>query len=587
MPAALPTHARSAPDAEVDLRFLEHLADQSKRVTVAVFCLLAVMAITAATRVPHAVAATWFGLAVSVMLVRRWWLVRLPLRNDLALPVRLRIATALSFASGTAHGLSLGAFPFLGEIERAFFSVLLLGLCTGAVGTTNGKRNVYLAYAIPAVLPLPILWAWSPGIPQRGIIELSLALLIALHFWLLVGLARNAWKTFEESVRIRFQESDLNAQLQRALNQANEANQAKTRFLAAASHDLRQPLHTIGLLVAALSLRPVDGRDKEIITLLSQVTAALSEQLDQLLDISRLDAGVIPVEHRLVDLRELLRQHYAEERGAIEEKGLQAVLRCDQPAHAYTDPALLLRILRNLTENAIKFSDRGFVALTLEADDRQVRIAVSDSGCGISEGDQHKVFEEFYQVGNPERDRARGLGLGLSIVHRLAGLLRIELAMTSQPCSGTRFELRLPLAYAPPAPASPASVPARRGGLNARVLVLDDERSVRRGVRLLLEELGCECTEAASTDEALQAVALERPDIVLADMRLRGDDSGIAAVRAIRQAVGPVPALLVSGDTAPNRLQEASRAGIRLLHKPVSMELLRRAIEEAIQKGQR
>jgi signal transduction histidine kinase len=586
MPAALPAPARSAPNAEVDLRFLEHLADQSRRVTVAVFCLLAVMAITAATRVPYWVTGAWFLLAVTVMLVRRWWLLRLPQRTDLALSVRMRIATLLSFASGTAHGLSLGAFPFLGEIERAFFSVLLLGLCTGAVGTTNGKRNVYLAYAIPVVLPLPILWAWSPGIPNRGMIELSLALLIALHFWLLVGLARNAWKTFEASVRIRFQESDLNAQLQTALSQANEANQAKTRFLAAASHDLRQPLHTIGLLVAALSLRPVDGRDKEIIDLLSQVTLALSEQLDQLLDISRLDAGVIPVEHRLVDLSELVRQHHAEMQGAIEEKGLQAILRCEARVHAYTDPTLLLRILRNLTENATKFTDRGFVAIELTADDRHARISVVDSGCGIIQEEQQKVFEEFYQVGNPERDRARGLGLGLSIVHRLAGLLSIDLAMTSQAGSGTRFELRLPLSYAPPSSSQPTRSPSVRGGLDARVLVLDDERSVRQGVRILLEELGCICTEASSTEEALLSVVVSRPDIVLADMRLRAGDSGIAAVRAIREAVGPVPALLVSGDTAPNRLQEASRAGIRLLHKPVSMELLRSAIEEATRKDQ-
>jgi signal transduction histidine kinase len=586
MKRALPALPMNAPDAEVDQRFLEHLADQSRRVTVAVFCLLAVMAITASTRVPYWVAAVWFGLAVSVMLVRRWWLVRLPRRSDLPLPTRLRIATLLSLASGAAHGLSLGAFPFLGEMERAFFSVLLLGLCTGAVGTTNGKRNVYLAYAIPAVLPLPILWAWSPGIPQRGTIELSLALLIALHFWLLVGLARNAWTTFEESVRIRFQESDLNAQLQSALSQANEANQAKTRFLAAASHDLRQPLHTIGLLVAALSLRPVDGRDKEIINLLSQVTLTLSEQLDQLLDISRLDAGVISVEHRLVDLHELLRQHHAEMRGAIEEKGLKAILHCERPVHVFTDPALLLRILRNLTENAIKFTDRGFIAIELGADDRTARISISDSGCGIVVEEQQKVFEEFYQVGNPERDRTRGLGLGLSIVYRLAGLLRIGLTMTSQPGSGTRFELRLPLSFAPPPMPRPVHVPCMRGDLKARVLVLDDERSVRQGVRILLEELGCVCTEASSTEEALKSVAAARPDIVLADMRLRAGDSGIAAVTAIRAALGPVPALLVSGDTAPNRLQEASRAGIRLLHKPVSMDLLRSAIEEAIQKGQ-
>lgn len=580
MPTALPAAPRSAPDAEVDLRFLELLAEQSRRVPVAVSCLLVVMAVMAANRLPYWLPAAWFAMAVTILLVRRRWLSLLPGRTDLPLALRLRIATALSFVNGAIHGLSLAAFPYLSETERAFFSVLLLGLCTGAVGTTTGHRNVYLAYTMPAFLPLPLLWAWSPGTHPAGWSEYSLALLIALYFWLLLGLARNAWKTFEESVQIRFQERDLNAQLQAALARANEASQAKTRFLAAASHDLRQPLHTIGLLVAALSLRPMDGRDKEIITLLSQVTLALSEQLDELLDISRLDAGVVQIERRLVSLDDLLRQHHAEIRGAVEEKGLQAILRCGQPVHAYTDPALLLRILRNLTDNAIKFTDSGHVALDVVADGEQALITVSDSGHGIDAQEQQKVFEEFYQVGNPERDRSRGLGLGLSIVRRLAALLGIELGMRSQPGQGTRFELRLPLTFAPPPLPQPG--PSTTKALQARVLVLDDERAVRQGVRLLLEELGCTCSEAGSTGEAVAAATLTRPDIVLADMRLRGGDTGIAAVRAIREAVGQVPALLVSGDTAPDRLQEAARAGIRLLHKPVSMAVLRSAIEDAI-----
>ena len=576
-PPALP---RNAPDAEVDLRFLEFLAEQSARVSVAVFCILVVMALVAGTQLPYWVTTAWFACAVAVMLARRYWLSVLPQRSDLALALRIRIAIGLSLANGIAHGLSLCAFPFLGETERAFFSVLLLGMCTGAVGSSGGRRSVFLVYSVPTVLPLPFLWALSPGIPGRSVIDFSLALVIGLYFWLLLGMARNGWRTFEESVRIRFQESDLNGQLQVALAQANEANQAKTRFLAAASHDLRQPLHTIGLLVAALSLRPVDGRDKEIITLLSQVTTALSEQLDQLLDISRLDAGVIQTERRLVSLDELLQRHSAEMCGAIEEKGLRSIVHCDQPVQAYTDPALLLRILRNLTENAIKFTDQGFVSFGVQAVNGKACISVTDSGCGIDSAEQQKVFEEFYQVGNPERDRTRGLGLGLSIVRRLAGLLGVELTMHSQVGRGTSFELRLPLAYT-------VSQPPERhqkktpGVMTAKVLVLDDERSVRKGVRMLLEELGCVCSEAGSTAEALASARASPPDIVLADMRLRGGDSGIGAVQAIRDAVGNVPALLVSGDTAPNRLQEAARAGIRLLHKPVSMEVLRDAIEDA------
>ena len=579
MPAALPALPRSAPDAEVQLRLLELLSEQSRRVPFAVSFILVVMALMASNRLPLWIIGTWLAASLTILVVRRHWLSLLPGRDDLPLSLRLRIATVLSLVNGVAHGLSLVAFPMLDDTERAFFSVLLLAVCTGAVGTTSGHRPIYLAYTVPVFVPLPLLWAWSAATRQQGWPEYSLALLTAIYYWLLLGLARNAWKTFEESVRIRFQESDLNAQLQAALARANEASQAKTRFLAAASHDLRQPLHTIGLLVAALSLRPMAGRDKEIINLLSQVTMALSEQLDELLDISRLDAGVVQMERRLVRLDELVRRHHAETRGAAEEKGLRAVVGCEQPVHAYTDPALLLRILRNLTDNAIKFTESGYIAFDVVADGDHACISIADSGRGIVAEEHQKVFEEFYQVGNPERDRARGLGLGLSIVRRLAKLLAIDLNMRSEPGKGTRFELRLPLTYAHAQPVATAI--SLRSALNVKVLVLDDERAVRQGVRLLLEELGCDCMEAGTTAEALACVAHSRPDIVLADMRLRGTDTGIAAVRAIREAVGHIPALLVSGDTAPDRLQEASRAGIRLLHKPVSMEVLRGAIEEA------
>ena len=237
---------------------------------------------------------------------------------------RLRTAVLLSFINGVAHGLALAAFPWLTETERSFFSLLLLGLCTGAVGTTAGHRSVYLAYMLPAAGTLPIWWLVNPGGPAAGWIELSLALLTALYLWLLLGLANNAWRNFSESVQMRFQDRELAAQLREALAQANQANQAKTRFLAAASHDLRQPLHTIGLLVAALSLRPIEGRDREVVDLLSQVTVALSEQLDQLLDISKLDAGVVEPDKKIVDLGEMLRMHHAEMQRRHRGKGLAA-----------------------------------------------------------------------------------------------------------------------------------------------------------------------------------------------------------------------------------------------------------------------
>lgn len=569
------TAGARAPREEVEQRLLELLAEQSRRVPIAVGVLLVVLAVIAAQRIPPWIPALWALVAIGILLVRWRWLGLLPTQTHIPTEQRVRTATVLSFVNGCAHGLSLAAYPYLTDIERSFLTLMLLGLSTGSVGTTAGHRWIFRAYVIPAAGTLPIWALLSTGGARPALIDWSLAVLFALYIWVLLGLARNAWRNFSESVQIRFQDRELTAQLRDALAQANQANQAKTRFLAAASHDLRQPLHTIGLLVAALSLRPIEGRDREVVDLLSQVTVALSEQLDQLLDISKLDAGVVEPDRKVVDLGEMLRMHHAEMRAAIEEKGLRATVDAPAGVRCWTDPALVLRILRNLTENAIKFTPQGQIALRLRVEEGSACITVQDSGRGIPAGEHAMVFEEFYQVGNPERDRAKGLGLGLSIVRRLCSLLGITLDLHSAEDQGTRITLRVPLETYDPGAVLPKPEPVgSQSFAGLTVLVIDDERSVRLGMRMLLEELGCRFLEAASVAEATRQARAEKPQVILADMRLRNGETGIEAVRSVVAAVGPTPALLISGDTAPDRLQEASRAGIKLLHKPVALPVL-------------
>jgi CheY-like chemotaxis protein/anti-sigma regulatory factor (Ser/Thr protein kinase) len=279
-------------------------------------------------------------------------------------------------------------------------------------------------------------------------------------------------------------------------------------------------------------------------------------------------------ERKVVDIGEMLRMHHAEMRAAFEEKGLVAVLDCPVSVRCWTDPALVLRVLRNLTENAIKFTQHGQITLRLRVDGSHALLSVQDTGRGIPPEEQAMVFEEFYQVDNPERDRTKGLGLGLSIVRRLCDLLGITLSLQSAHGQGTTVTLRIPLetygALSQPQPAPAAG----QNFAGITVLVIDDERSVRIGMRVLLEELDCRCVEAGSIAEAVQQARTARPDAVLADLRLRNGENGIQAIAAIVDVIGPTPALLISGDTAPDRLQEANRAGIKLLHKPVPLPLL-------------
>ncbi len=565
----------------VEQEMVQLISNQSQRVPFAVLGAVATMALIAASCIPIWMVLLWFAIAIFVLNSRYHALAALPERADLTPGQRLQLMVKLNLLGGLTHAAALAVFPLLSEAERAFFSLLLMGLCTGAVATSAGYRPALLAYIAPVMVGLALLWALSPGIAQPSLVERLIALLLLFYAAVLLGLAREVNRGIIEAWAIRLRERDLNRKLKTALEIAENASRAKTRFLAAASHDLRQPLHTITMLGAALGMRPADERSKQIVSLLNEVAQSFSDQLDGLLDISKLDAGVIAADRKPVRLSVLLTQHMAEIESLIEGKQLSPVLICHTDDYADTDPLLFLRVLRNLTHNAIKFTDKGTISLELRRDGESIEVAVSDTGRGIPQDQQNKVFQEFYQVGNPERDRALGLGLGLSIVRRLVDLLGIDMQMHSAPVGGTRFVLRLPVAQAPATLIERQPDPKHEQIFNLCVLIVDDEKNVRTSLRMLLEALGCTCLEASGTVQAVQQVKHMQPGLVLADFRLRGSDSGILAIAAVHERWPGIPAVLVSGDTAPDRLQEAQYAGIRLLHKPLPLKLLRQELATA------
>jgi signal transduction histidine kinase len=572
-----PTAART-----LEEELLAFLARQSRRIPVPVFLAALMIAALAWDYVRAGILAAWLCLVAVVLLVRWQVLDRLPGMHAVTPARRLQAAMVLSAVNGVTHGLSLGFFPFLPEFERALQSMLIIALCAGSVATTAGYMPVLLAYLLPLLTPLSLLWAFSPGIAQPGWIELSTAVLAALLGVILVALGQDAFRLFRESFEIRLQQADLNRQLAAALARAETANRAKTQFLASASHDLRQPIHTLSLFGAALSLRPLDEVSREVVQHMNTALEVLTKQLDALLDISKLDAGVMRANPGTVDLHSFLERLKSAFEPAARGKRLEVELECPRDALVRTDPALLERIVRNLLDNAVKYTDAGQVALQARPRNGGWLLVISDTGRGIAEADQARVFEEFYQVDNPERDRTQGLGLGLAIVKRLTELLDIRMEMASSPGKGTRFQLDMPAAPGGAAMA-PDAPPAREASIVAHVLVVDDETGIRLGMKALLEEMGCRATLAEGTEQAVVAARRAKPDVVLADFRLRGSDNGIAAVRAIRALYPGVPAILVSGDIAAGRLREAEEAGIPLLHKPVPIETLKRAIAEAIE----
>jgi len=565
----------AARSAEEELPGLYH--GQGLRVPLPVLLAAIFIAGLAFQRAPLTLSLGWLLAVVLVLLARAWVIREAARRHDLPIGWRINAIALASLLGGIVQGQSMLFWPYMGELERAAQSVFLLGLCAGAVATQFGQPRVFLAYLVPMLAPLALTWAgelaraggpWWHGPPA------VMVLMFAIYGTLLAVLARDTWRLFRDSF-------DSRQRMQAALEQAESANRAKTRFLASASHDLRQPMHTLSLFAAALSMRPLDEPSRAIAQQMNQALQALSSQLDALLDVSKLDAGVVVARPGVLPLDELLSRLRDEFAPVAQRRGLSLVVLHPPGLLVHIDGLLLDRVLRNLLDNAIKYTQQGQVALSVRTAGGGVEIEVADTGPGIALHEQERVFEEFYQLDNPERDRQQGLGLGLSIVRRLAELLQLQLRMVSEPGLGTRFLMLVPAANAPTYawPAPPTAMPSLRG---LRVLVVDDEEAVREGMRTLLSGMGCEVKGATGTAEALDMAAEQTFDIALVDFRLRGDDNGVWAVQRLRQAQPGLAALLVSGDTAPERLREAHATSLRLLHKPVSVDALVRAIREQV-----
>jgi signal transduction histidine kinase/CheY-like chemotaxis protein len=373
-----------------------------------------------------------------------------------------------------------------------------------------------------------------------------------------------------------------------ALNRAlAEANQAKTRFLAAASHDLRQPVQALAMNMAALQAEALSTGQGLLVDRMAQSLDALGRMFDVLLDISRLDAGIVPVHAEPLALRPLLHRLVEEHRPAAEAKGLTLRLRlpADAPAlMSHSDPVLLERCLRNLLDNALKYTPQGGVLLAVRAlralhgQPPGWRVEIVDTGIGMTPEVRARVFEEFYQADNPERDRSRGLGLGGAIVLRLARLLGHELALRSRPGRGTRVSLLLPSRPEPVgarrASAGPSEMPA------LCLAVVDDDAEVRDSLVAVLERWGHRALSGVDAEAVLrQWQGAGRPPVhgVLSDLRLRGQLDGRTVVATLRQVLGQprLPALILTGDVAPERLQGLRDSGLPWLPKPVMPMRLR------------
>jgi two-component system, sensor histidine kinase len=367
-------------------------------------------------------------------------------------------------------------------------------------------------------------------------------------------------------------------ELRQARAEADRANQAKSRFLATASHDLRQPLQTLVLLNGTLRRTARDADMLDAIEQQGQAISAMSRLLNALLDISKLESGSIQVEITDFDLGAALEQLRDDFHIQAADKGLRLEVECSR-VRAHTDRTLVIQVLRNLVANAIKYTDEGSIRLCCRTGTQMVYVDVVDTGIGISAENLRCIFDEFFQAGATSHSARQGYGLGLSIVQRIAGLLGLGIAVKSEPGVGSTFTVALPAGASAAAEASHAlgrnPPPQVRGADGRSILLVEDDAAVRKAMQVFLKSEGYRVEAAASLDEAMQLSEHNpRIDLVISDYHL-AETRGTEVIAALRTKLGMgLASILMTGDTS-SAIKELSRDNqLRIISKPVDAEEL-------------
>lgn len=494
--------------------------------------------------------------------------------------------------AGTLWGVAAWFFYGYGSAtERVILILIIYSFCMAGMQILSPQHNTFYEFCALCLTPLIIRVA-LPGDSK----SLMLAAYLLVIFGVTLMLARLYRKNNEGLMQIKVRADQLLIQLRAekaaadvARQAAEVANRAKTQFFAAASHDLRQPLHAMGLFAEALRQRSHDPEVSQLVASINGSVDALEGLFSELLDITRIDTGGVDVTPEHFNMGEIFRKLRLHFEPTAFEKGLS--LRFRGAGHnIYADPVLVERILRNLVSNAIRYTDDGSVLVSCRRRGGRMLLQVWDTGVGIREREQEHIFEEFYQVPYTEAlspQQRKGLGLGLAIVKRLAGLIGAPLTLRSEPSRGSVFSLELP----------PGKVPRVRGpsdvsgkaplGLTLDhkfIVVVEDEPAVRGGLEVLLKGWGAqvvsfETVQASCAWAQAADLSADRPDLLIVDYRLEQGHTGVEVIQALRERFGKqVPAIMVTGSTMTGHEAEAQEHDFHLLIKPVVPNKLRAMI---------
>lgn len=477
-------------------------------------------------------------------------------------------------------GLMYGAafLLFAHPDQPITIALTLAALYSMAAGSTPS-----CAYHPPAILGavIPTFAAVFGKLVLTGQFEfILLGVASALYGLTMIAYCKVQSRTLEDGFRIRFENEELLEQLRVEKAAAEQANLAKSQFLAAASHDLRQPLYALGLFSTSLEELTLDAKGRDVVRRIHDSIGAMESSFEGLLDLSKLEAGVVQPRLEPVDVDALFDRISQIFRPLAMTRGLDLRFRSDGQ-WVRSDVALLEQVIGNLTSNAIRATTSGGVLIAARRRGDLLRFEVHDTGRGIAPHNVKRIFEDYVQLDNPQRDRQRGLGLGLAIAQRSVELLGARIEVASRLGRGSCFGFAQPLASAHDA-ASGASVPAEFGVLRRGddpLLIVEDDEDVRAALGDLLSRWGLAHESAIDAEDALESLRQARRfSLLITDQRLPGM-TGLDLIRTMREEFAdPPPALIVTGEVDSPLLREAHDAGIHVLHKPLRPAQLRQLL---------
>ena len=535
------------------------------------------------TKVDQCLLIMWASLVSIQTMGRIWLVINFKKRSEQRTPTYwLNMFTFTSFLSGMLWGVALLYIlqPSL-DSDILVLDFILTGMAAGSLVPLSTYLPNYYAFSIPTLFPSGLYF-----LNQQGTEYTITGSLVIVYLLALMGLSVFVNRNVLDTIRLRFENTDLleETKIQREL--AEKENRNKSRFLAATSHDLRQPLHALDLYLGALQIQLSEKNHLELINKASASSEALGDLLNALMDISRLDSGGVNINKSYFSLTILLASICNEFDEQAKEKNIVIEFKLDEIV-VHTDPILLGLMLRNLISNAINHNENCDLSIATSESDGYASIDIRDNGQGIAASELNNIFSEFYQLNNPERDRTKGLGLGLAIVKRLSTLLNIPVDVASDIGKGTLFSLSIAIENYEVMELNNTEIEHSVELSGLFIIILDDEESVRDAIKSLLRIWECEVLSVSSEDELMKTLEQDpypSPDLIISDYRLRDDKIGVDAVRAVRDYFKlDIPALIITGDSSHSLVAEITREHCQLLLKPVNSKTLKSEIAKVLE----